>query len=109
MSEETPGKQTLVKISDLPRKRSECFVSVYSNHVEATPGFYELRLTFCQIVTDSEAKPVSEQQVAVAMAWEHAIRVRDLFSRLIEGYEREHGKIRPLQEPSEGPDQPPPQ
>ena len=97
------GEHQIVTIAELPRLQSERFVSAYTNHIEATPGPYDLSLIFCQILKDSQDQTVVERHAGIAMTWEHAVRLRDLFGRMIDAYEREKGKIRVIE------DTPPPQ
>lgn len=88
----------LKKIADLPRVRSDQFVSVYSNHTEAAPGFYELTLIVSRIAKKGNELHV-EEQAEIIYSWEHAVRVRDLLSRMIKAYEDQEGnKIRILSE-----------
>ena len=105
---EADVKQTLA-ISEIPRTRSERFISVYANHLEAAAGFYDLGLLFCHIAKDPQGKPVSEQLAEITLAWEHALRFRDLLDRLVQAYERDHGKIRSMKEPQIPQDNHPPQ
>jgi hypothetical protein len=84
-------------IKDLPRTRSERFVSIYANHTEALPSFYELDLIFNRIGKGVDGVIV-EEVAEVILTWEHAVRVRDLLNRMVETYEGKQGHIRILKD-----------
>lgn len=105
MSEAKP-KSRDVAISELRRFRSERFMAVYANHAEATPSFYDLRLAFFHVAKDVKGEPEIEEQVAVDMTWEHAIRLNDMLNGVIKRYQDDNGKIRVTQPESQQP-QPP--
>jgi hypothetical protein len=94
MPEDNEDKPQVVTIADLPRTRSEGFVSVYANHTEAYPGFYEIALLFCRIGKARPGQMAIEEGAEIALSWEHALRVRDLLNRMIDAYEKQQGKIR---------------
>jgi len=91
-------EQKKVPIADLPRTRPERFVSIYANHTEALPGFCELALTFSRIAREPSKGLIVEEGGEVILTWEHAIRVRDLLSRMVEAYEKQQGSIRTVKE-----------
>jgi len=95
---EQENRSGVVKVSDLPRIRSQQFVSGYTNHIEATQSFFDIRLVMCQITRilseDAGPKLVVEEQATFAMTWEHAAQVRDLLDRIISQYEKQNGPLR---------------
>ncbi len=102
----------IISIAELPRSRSESFLSAYSNHTESTPGFYEIAFLFCHIHKDQKGDLVLEQRAEIVMTWEHAARVRDLLNRMVTNYEAEHGLIRlkkelEVEQKAQEPKQPP--
>jgi hypothetical protein len=97
------GKFDLEK---LQRLQAPGFVSVYANNTNSTNSFYEVRLLFGQIIGRPDAAPIVEDSVMVTMTWEHAVRVRDMLSRILADYERDQGPIRLMKE-SSPPKQPP--
>ena len=96
----------VVNLADVPHVRSDGFSAGYCNHTEAAPGFYEITLNFGQITRDAEGNPVIEQHASIAMTWEHAMLLKELLDRQIEGYEQENGKLRRAKEVTPPSDQP---
>lgn len=94
MTHDVKLEEKEVKITDLPRVRTQSFVSTYANNVGSAMGRYDLRLIFGQIVFGPNEDGRIEDSVSVTMAWEHVVPLRDLLSRIIEKYEVDHGKIR---------------
>jgi hypothetical protein len=97
MSEPVPINQTL-KIADLPRSRSEKFITAYCNHTESTPSFYEFELLFSHIHKNQDGIATVEQQAQIIMTWEHTLKVRDLLNRVVEAYQDQRGSIRLMTE-----------
>jgi hypothetical protein len=98
MPEEDAAPSGKVAIADLPRIRSERFMSVYANHTEAAPGFFDIALVFCHIGRGRVGKLAIEEDVEVVLSWEHTIRLRNLLDRMVEAYEAQQGKIRIMNE-----------
>ena len=98
MPDENHDKTQIVRLADLPRLRADHFVSVYANQIETTPTFYDIALTFARVTRGPNGKPVLEEQATATVAWEHAIRLRDLLSRLLTAYEEKNGPIRLMHE-----------
>ena len=82
-----------LKIKETRRQRSNDFRSVYAGDINSTSSFYDLTLIFGQF-RNQAGEWIIEESVAVTIAWEHAVRFHTLLGRLVEDYEREHGKIR---------------
>jgi hypothetical protein len=101
MPEDNPQKPKRVAIAELPRTRPDRFVSVYANHTEGTPGFYELDLVFCRIGKSSSGQLAIEEEAQIVLSWEHVLRVRNLLNRMVDAYEKQQGKIRFMQEEDE--------
>ena len=97
MSEPVPINQIL-KITDLPRSRSEKFITAYCNHTESTPSFYEFEMLFSHIHKNQDGIATVEQQAQIVMTWEHTLRVRDLLNRVVEAYQTQRGAIRSMAE-----------
>jgi len=91
-------KRGVLKVPDLPRRKSDGFVSIYANNVGSAMTFYDLRLIFGQILFGPGEEPVIEDRCSITMPWEHVLAMRDLLNRVIDNYERDSGKIRPQPE-----------
>jgi hypothetical protein len=87
-----------IKIADLPRSRSDRFVSIYANHTETTPGFNELAVMFSRIGKLRLGDFAIQEEVEVVLSWEHALRVRDLLTRMLDAYQKHEGKLRTQKE-----------
>lgn len=79
-----------VTLAELKRVRSQGFVSVYTNNVNATAMFFDLSLIFGQIVVVPQGETFLEDRVSVTMAWEQVGPLRDLLDRLLKNYEKNH-------------------
>jgi len=101
MSPTTPEEhEERVSIGQIARHKAPDFKSVYANNAGSAATFHEVRLIFGQILAGpDEPETVLEHSVSVSMTWEHAAQLRDLLTRLIGGYEKDHGPIRKQRDP----------
>ncbi|MGA2182006.1 MAG: DUF3467 domain-containing protein [Bryobacteraceae bacterium] len=87
-----------VRIEDLPHRKSDKFVTLYSNAAGVGGSFFDLQLLFGHVVPmhakDESFGPYIEDEAAVVMSWEHAKALVSALRNQIEQYEKENGPIR---------------
>lgn len=88
-----------VKMSEMPRRRSEGYASVYANSANVMSTFWDFRIVFSELVFhpgSGNNNIVLEDKVSVAMSWEHAAAFSELLTLKLKQYEeRNNTKIRP--------------
>ena len=85
-----------VKTSDVPRRLHSDFRRVYASNANLLSSFFDLSLIFGTVHQDrdSPAGILIEDQVLVAMSWEHAKSLEVALQKILREYEAEHGHIR---------------
>jgi hypothetical protein len=98
-------EEVTYSIAKLRRTRTATFVEAYANHTQATPSFHDIRLIFAGIIVPHDPEspaPYVEERAGITMSWEHAKALRDLLTRMIDGYEATTGPIRQRPRDEEG-------
>lgn len=81
--------ERMINLADLERRQSSSYREVYSNNANAQSGFFDIRLIFSQIIVPmgKTKEAVVQEEVGVAMCWEHAKALHKLLGALIHTYE----------------------
>jgi hypothetical protein len=75
--------------------RSSTYVSVYTNNVQISSTFYDVRLLFNDVLGVSGSEITIEEKASVIMSVEHARDLHSALSKTLEQYEQKHGTLRP--------------
>ena len=77
-----------VNVSEMKRIREENFISTYANNAHVLASQYDLSLLFGQIMVNPDGEPLLHEAASVTMTWEHAKRLRDVLTNVLDNYER---------------------
>ncbi len=77
-----PSPQS-VDVSKLERTQSPNYVYVYANHANVSTTTIDVRLVFGQMMLLPHEGRI-EDSASVTMTWEHAMKLRDLLTNVLE-------------------------
>lgn len=84
---------TTGQVTGITNKQSEDFVSTYANNVAFTLNFFDIAMTFGELVNFEEGIATVEQKVRVVMSMAHAKLYALLMINQIQQYEQRFGPI----------------
>jgi hypothetical protein len=92
------NKMEHTNILEPPHRRSDKFVTLYTNTAGIGASTYDLQLIFGHVISmhpkDEAFPPPVEDLAVVVMAWEHAKAFASALNTAIEKFEKENGPIR---------------
>jgi len=84
-----------MSMAELPHKRRDGYISVYSDNVGFAINPWDIRMLFGHVdVTEDAQTGFVNDQCSVTMCWEHALALSEALKRAIAEYERTQGPIR---------------
>ena len=84
------NKPAEIKITDLPQRQAEGYLSTYSNHVEIGNSPFDIRLLFFEVVEGDAGNHIREKKVRVVMSPQHAVAFTQVLNHSIQGWLKEH-------------------
>lgn len=75
------------QVGDLVKVRDANHVAIYSNNASVTSIFFDLRVTFSEMIPGPDDVPVIHERATVVMTWEHAKALSKLLQMKIANYE----------------------
>jgi hypothetical protein len=81
-------------VAEMEHKRSQNFSFVYANNAAFSLNFYDLQITFGQIVATGPKAMHIEDLVSVSMSIEHAKALAKALNDVVGQYEKLHGSVR---------------
>lgn len=81
-------------VVEMEHKRSQNFAFAYTNNSAFSLNFYDLQITFGQIVATGPKAMHIEDLVSVSMSLEHAKALANALNDVVGQYEKMHGSVR---------------
>ena len=98
MADESIDKPVLVQktfnVSEMQHRSAENMVRIYANSASFGITFFDVSITFGQIVALDPGSMHIENRATVTMSLEHTMALADSLQRIISDYEKAQGPIR---------------
>jgi hypothetical protein len=100
MADEHPHEYKVVEsskvfnVADVPVRRTEGFTRIYANNATLAATFFDMSITFGEVMIEANSSPSIEQRLAVTMSMEHAKALAVAMLEHLASYEKANGVIR---------------
>ena len=84
------NKPAEIKITELPQRHAEGYLSTYSNHVEIGSSPFDFRLLFFEVVEGDAGGHIREKKVRVVMSPQHAVAFTQVLNHSVQAWLKEH-------------------
>ena len=84
-----PGE---IKITELPQRQADGYLSTYSNHVEIGSSPFDFRLLFFEVVEGDASNHIREKRVRVVMSPQHAVAFTQVLNHSVQAWLKEHAR-----------------
>jgi hypothetical protein len=92
-----PQNQKTFSVLEMEHHRPTSFSHVYSNNASFGITFFDLSITFGEVLVDGPNAMHVEDRVTVTMSVEHAKALANALEDVLTNYEKGHGPIRKAQ------------
>jgi len=82
-------------VAEMEHKQGPDFSYIYANSASFSLNFFDIQITFGQILSPDPKSMYIEDRVAVTMTMEHARALEKALHDGIDQYEKIHGPVRP--------------